>query len=114
MPIRFIAALIACAGLAACATGKSSGPSVAAAEVQVYNSTQLVPTQYTVIDHIWIDSWGSAFGYPTFGTPEEGVQAMREAARKAGANGVLHVLCQDRSGRNQGPLLCYGDAIKLN
>lgn len=114
MSIRLIAAVIACAGLAACATGRSTGPSAAAADVQVYNSTQLVPTQYTVVDHIWIDSWGSAFGYPTFHTPEEGVQAMREQARRAGAGGILNVMCLDRSGKNQGPLLCYGDAIKLN
>jgi hypothetical protein len=113
MSIRLIA-VIACAGLAACATGRSSGPSAAAAEVQVYNSTQLVPTQYSVIDHIWIDSWRSNFSYPTFRTSEEGVQAMREAARRAGASGILNVMCLDGGGRNQGPLLCYGDAIRLN
>lgn len=113
MHVRLFATLITCAALAACATGKSGGP-VAASEVQVYNSTQLVPNQYNVVDHIWIDSSRSALGYPRFGNAEEGVQAMKEAAGKIGAKGVINVLCMDGKGWHDSSVLCYGDAITLN
>ena len=113
MHVRLLATLIACAALTACATGKSGGP-IAASEVQVYNSTQLVPTQYNVVDHIWIDSSRSALSYPRFGSAEEGVQAMKEAAGKIGAKGIINVMCMDAKGWHDGSLLCYGDAVTLS
>ncbi len=114
MRIRLFATLIACAALSACAIGKPSAPSVAASEVQVYNSTQLVPTQYTVVERIWIDSSKSAFGYPSFASADDGIQAMKEQAGQAGATGLLNVMCMDGKGWNDGELLCYGDAIRFN
>jgi hypothetical protein len=111
MPFRLLAILIACAALAACAT--KSGPSVPASEVQVYNSTQLTPTQYSVVDHIWIDTGKSAFGYPSFGNFDAAVQAMKEQAGQAGATGLLNIMCMDGKGWNNGQQLCYGDAIKF-
>jgi hypothetical protein len=114
MRIRLLATLTACAALSACAIGKPSAPSVAASQVQVYNSTQLVPTQYSVVERIWIDSSKSAFGYPSFETPEDGIQAMKEHAARAGASGILNIMCMDGKGWNDGELLCYGDAISFN
>ncbi len=113
MPVRLLATLIACAALAACATGKSSGPSVAASEVHVYNSTQLIPTQYSVVEHIWIDSFKSAFTYPSFANADDAIQAMKEQAGQAGATGVLNVMCMDGKGWSNGRQLCYGDAIQF-
>jgi hypothetical protein len=113
MPVRLLATLIACSALAACATGKSSGPSVAASEVQVYNSTQLMPTQYSVVDHIWIDSARSAFTYPSFANADDAIHAMKEQAGQAGATGILNVMCMDGNGWSNGRQLCYGDAIKF-
>ena len=112
MPIRLLAILIACAALAACAT--KSGPPLAASQVQVYNSTQLVPTQYKVVDHIWIDTWKSAVTYPSFKSSDDAVQAMKEKAAKAGGTGVLNIMCEDGKGWSNGRQLCYGDAIKFN
>ena len=114
MTIRLFATLIACTALAACATGKSSAPLVPASDVQLYNTTQLVPSQYTVVQHIWIDSSKTAFSYPTFGTVDEGILAMKEEAGKTGATGVINVLCMDAKGYKDGSLLCYGDAVKFN
>ena len=111
MPFRLLATLIACAALAACAT--KSGPSVPASEVQVYNSTQLLPTQYSVVDHIWIDSGKSAFGYPSFDNSDDAVKAMKEQAGDAGATGLLNIMCMDGKGWSNGKQLCYGDAIKF-
>jgi hypothetical protein len=111
MPVRLLATLIACAALAACAS--RSGPTVPASEVQLYNSTQLTPTQYSVVERIWIDPASSAFGYPSFANPDDAIQAMREEAGKAGATGILNVMCMDGNGWKNGRQLCYGDAIKF-
>jgi hypothetical protein len=112
MHIRLLAVLIACTALAACAT--KSGPPVAASQVQIYNSTQLIPTQYKVVDHIWIDTAKSAFTYPSFQSSDDAIQAMKEQAGKAGGTGVLNIMCEDGKGWSNGHQLCYGDAIKFN
>lgn len=110
-----IAALLACVVLAGCATGnKAATASVPAAEVKVYNGTQLAPGQYTIVQHLWIDQWRSNLTYPTFRSVEDGIQAMREKAAAAGASGLVNVMCLDGAGYKTGRLLCYGDAIKFN
>jgi hypothetical protein len=110
------AVLLACVALAGCASpGKQSkAPRGGAAQVQVYNTTQLVPSQYTVVQRLWIDGWGSNLTYPTYRAVENGIEAMREKAADAGANGLLNVMCMDATGYSKGRLLCYGDAIKFN
>jgi hypothetical protein len=105
--------LIACAALSACAIGKPSAPSVAASE----SGVQLHPARPDPVQRrqrIWIDSSKSAFGYPSFASADDGIQAMKEQAGQAGATGLLNVMCMDGKGWNDGELLCYGDAIKFN
>jgi hypothetical protein len=109
------AALLACTTLIGCASGnKAATARVPAAEVKVYNSTQLAPAQYTLVQHVWIDEWRSNVTYPTFGSVEDGIQAMREKASAAGASGLVNVMCLDGAGYKDGHMLCYGDAIKFN
>ena len=109
------AALLTCCVLSGCASGnKAAGARVPPAEVKVYNGTQLAPNQYTVVQRVWIDEWRSSVTYPTFGTVEDGLQAMREKASTAGASGLVNVMCLDSTGYKAGRLLCYGDAIKFN
>jgi uncharacterized protein YbjQ (UPF0145 family) len=91
-----------------------AAPSGAASQVQVYNTTQLVPSQYTVVERLWIDGWRSNLTYPTYRSVEDGIEAMREKAANAGANGLLNVMCMDATGYSNRRLLCYGDAIKFN
>jgi hypothetical protein len=81
--------------------------------VQVYNSTQLIPTQYSVVERIWIDSSRSAFTYPSFANTDDAIQAMKEQAGQAGATGILNVMCMDGKGWSDRQQLCYGDAIKF-
>jgi hypothetical protein len=119
MKIRPIAAAAALAAatvlLGACATGNkqpaAAGP---ASEVQVYSTTQLVPTQYTVVQHIWTDEWRSNISLPTFASADDGVQALKQKAADAGASGLLNVMCLDATGYSNGRLLCYGDAIRFS
>jgi hypothetical protein len=106
--------LIASAALAGCASTKPVGPEVKASEVELYNSTQLTTSQYSIVQHIYIDRWQSAFTYPAFDKPEDGIQAMKEVAGKLGAKGVMNVMCLDGKGWEDKKVLCYGDAIKFN
>ena len=108
------AMLIACGVLMGCASTKPVGTAVPASEVQVYNSTQLTPNQYAVVQHIYIDTGKSAFTYPAWSKPEAGIQAMKEVAGKLGAKGILNVMCLDGKGWDDNKVLCYGDAIKFN
>jgi hypothetical protein len=111
------AVLAVCMTVGGCAMfGKqpAAAPSGTAAQVQVYNTTQLVPSQYTVVQRLWVDEWRSNVTYPTFRSVEDGIEAMREKAVDAGANGLLNVMCMDATGYSRGRLLCYGDAIKFN
>ena len=108
-------ALLACFSLIGCASGnKATGGRVPASEVKVYNNTQLAPTQYTIVQRVWIDEWRSNVTYPSFGTTEDGIQAMREKASAAGASGLVNVMCLDATGYKNGRLICYGDAIRFN
>jgi hypothetical protein len=111
--LRLAGLLFACALLAACASpGKHAAGN--ASEVQVYGTTQLTPLQYTVVQHIWTDEWRSNVSIPTFGSADDGVQALKEKAAAVGATGLLHVMCEDAAGYSNGRLLCYADAIRFN
>jgi hypothetical protein len=115
-PLAVAAALASsCLLLGACATGKKQpAAAVPASEVQVYSTTQLGPTQYTIVQHIWTDEWRSNISVPTFSTADDGVQALKEKAAGVGASGLLNVMCMDATGYSNGRLLCYGDAIRFN
>jgi uncharacterized protein YbjQ (UPF0145 family) len=90
-------------------------PAGEASQVQVYRSMQLTPSRYTVVKRIWIDHWRSNFTYPTFDNEQAGIDAMKQEAANAGANGIMNVICLDpSSGTSKGGLLCYGDAVKVN
>jgi hypothetical protein len=105
----------ACLLLGACATGsKQPAASAPASEVQVYSTTQLVPTQYTIVQHIWTDEWRSNISLPTYRKADDGLQALKEKAASAGASGLVNVMCLDATGYSNGELLCYGDAIRFN
>jgi hypothetical protein len=106
--------LIACGVLMGCANTKPVGPAVPASEVQVYNSTQLTPNQYAVVQHIYIDTWKSAFTYPAWSKTDAGIQAMKDVAGKLGTKGITNVMCLDGKGWDDNKVLCYGDAIKFN
>jgi hypothetical protein len=115
-PFAGCAVLLACVALAGCASSgkQSAAPRGGASQVQVYNTTQLVPSQYTVVQRLWIDKLGSNFSVPTYRSVENGIEEMREKAAYVGATGLLNVMCMDATGYSKGRLLCYGDAIKFN
>jgi len=93
-----------------------AGPKVPPAEIAVYESTELLHSQYTLVQHLWVDSWRSNWTFPRFSTEAEGLEAMKCAASDAGANGLLHSVCVDGGTKSgQGAKLhCYGDAVRVN
>jgi hypothetical protein len=112
MSMRLAASvLVLSAALGGCA---SKPPAAPASEVPIYLTTQLVPRQYTVVERLWTDSWHSNIRYPSFGSADAGVQALKRDAAGQGAGGLLNVMCLDARGWKNGKLLCYGDAIKSN
>jgi hypothetical protein len=117
MNLRSLALAAACLMLSACSMWPASKQPAAtgpASEVQVYSTTQLVPTQYQIVQHIYTDEWRSNISLPTFANTDEGVNALKQKAADAGASGLLNVMCMDATGYSNGRLLCYGDAIKFN
>lgn len=112
-----IAAAVLLAGASGCASkGVPAGSKVSPSEVRIYQTTELLHSQYTLVQHVWIDSWRSNVTYPSFKSEADGVDAMRRVASDAGANGLIHVICFDtRSKPSQKlDLNCYGDAIRVN
>ena len=108
-------ALAACASLGACALWKQ--PEVqrgAGNDVAVYSTNQLTPSQFTVVQHIWIDQMYSNVRIPTYANVDEGIAALKDQAAAAGGTGLINAMCMDATGYKPGRLLCYGDAIRLN
>jgi len=116
--------LLACAALGAsllmagCAGKQTAvaGAKVPPSQIAVYESTDLLHTQYTLIQHVWIDSWRSNITFPRFKSEGEGIEAMKRVASDVGANALLHAICVDGASKpsQKSELYCYGDAIRLN
>ncbi|HTO44434.1 MAG TPA: hypothetical protein VML56_10175 [Burkholderiales bacterium] len=106
--------LIAVAGCASKAPPPKS--KVAPSEVKVYQTPDLLMSQYTLIEHVWIDSWRSNLTFPTFDKEADGMDEMKRVASDAGANALINAICIDgRSKPSDKPVLyCYSDAIRVN
>jgi hypothetical protein len=106
--------LIATAGCAS----KNPPPKskVAASEVKVYQTPDLLMSQYTLIEHVWIDSWRSNVTFPTFNSEADGMDAMKRVASDAGANALINAICIDGRSKpsDKAELYCYADAIRVN
>jgi len=84
-----------------------------AAQVKVFDATQLTQDRYTVVTRIWTQSWRSAFWVPEYDKVEDAIEALTSKAADAGANGVINLHClYDKDGWGAG-YFCYGLAIKL-
>ena len=106
--------LIAVAGCASKAPPPKS--KVAPSEVKVYQTPDLLMSQYTLIEHVWIDSWRTNFTFPTFDTEADGMDAMKRVASDAGANALINAICIDGRPKpsDKAVLYCYADAIRVN
>jgi hypothetical protein len=110
-------AVAACV-LSGCASAPPSGTEVRAADVKIYQSSNLTSSRYDVVRRVWIDSWRSAFWLPTYPTEAEGIASLQTEAGRAGADGLINVICIDQgpskwSSSQEPRILCYGNAIRL-
>lgn len=84
-----------------------------AAQVKVFDATQLTLDRYTVVTRVWTQSWRSAFWVPEYGTADDAIEALTSKAESAGADGLINLHClNDTEGWGSG-YICYGLAIKL-
>ena len=112
-----IAAAVLLAGAAGCASkGVPARSIVSPSEVKIYETTDLLQSQYKLVQHVWIDSWRSNVTFPSFRSEADGVDAMKRVASDAGANGLIHVVCFDTRSKPSQKLdfNCYADAIRVN
>ena len=106
--------LVAAVGCASKAPPPKS--KVAPSEVKVYQTPDLLMSQYTLIEHVWIDSWRSNLTFPTFDKEADGMDAMKRVASDAGANALINAICIDGRSKpsDKAVLYCYADAIRVN
>jgi predicted small lipoprotein YifL len=119
VPVRALGCIATALLLASAAGCASKGPAyskVPPAEIKVYATTDLLQSQYALVDYVWITTWRSAFTYPSFKSEADGLDAMKRAASDVGANGLINVICIDTRSKpsQKADLNCYGDAIRVN
>src|SRR5262245_7251755 len=119
--VRALGAIVLAFALAStlgCASNKTktAKAKVPPSEIKVYETPDLLATQYTLVQHVWIDSCCTNVSYPSFKSEADGMDAMKKAASDAGANGLINVLCHDTrtNPKKKLDLYCYGDAILVN
>jgi len=113
-----LATAVLVAGAAGCASKPTpaKGATVPASEIKVYQTPDLLQSQYTLVQHVWIDSWRSNITFPTFKSEADGMDAMKRVASDAGANGLINAICLDGRPKpsDKPELYCYADAIRVN
>ena len=102
----------ALAGLLACASITAS----TAAELPVYDATQVAFGNYTIVKRIWAETWRSWFWVGGDASEEAARRSLVAEAQKAGADAVVNVTCMGRTDRAflSSGHYCYGDAIRTS
>ena len=108
-------ALVSTLGCASNKT-KTAKAQVPPSEVKIYQTPDLLQSQYTLIEHVWIDSWRTNVTFPSFKSEADGIDAMKKVASDVGANALINVMCHDTrtDPKKTLNLNCYGDAILVN
>jgi len=102
----------ALAVLAGCAS-QPSAPPVTPEQVSVHESVASAPPGFRIIKRLWIESWVSAFGTPSYDAQSDAMSAMREQAASLGGNGVINFGCYRKS-TGETPLGCNGTVVRFN
>jgi hypothetical protein len=113
-----IALAVALVSTLGCASNKpkTASAKVPPSEIKIYQTPDLLQSQYTLVEHVWIDSWRINVTFPSFKTEADGIDAMKKVASDAGANALINVMCHDTRTSPKKPvdLNCYGDAILVS
>ncbi len=95
---------------------QAAASETAGAAVRIYEAGALTPDRYTVVEHLWAESWRSAFWVPTHEESGAAIAALQEEAASLGANGIVNLNCLNERGgwfSSRDAYFCYGNAIKL-
>lgn len=114
VPIRLPAAGLLFAALVAIGTSAIAQPP-ATGTVPIYDSTQIALDRYTVVRRLGVTGWESAFRIRGHGDVESAQRALLAEAGRFGADGVINLLCFNKTDRTFNPAgyFCYGNAIRL-
>jgi len=88
-PIFFLASLCL---LPACATRAPAAP-VNPEQVAIHESVTSAPPRYETIKRLWVGSWRTVFGAPSYASREEAMENFRRHAADLGGNGVINFGC---------------------
>ena len=96
-------------------------PQVAVSEtpgagVRIYEAGVISTDRYTVVRHLWAESWRSSFWVPTHEESGDAIAALQDEAASLGANGIVNLNCLNERGggfSSRDAYFCYGNAIKL-
>lgn len=96
---------------------ESGAASVSAADVLIYDSTEISPVRYRLIRRFWVDTWRTAYWLPMHANEEAGLASLKSDAARLGANGLLNVACRRESDFlpwfTRPGVVCSGDAIRV-
>ena len=95
--------------------GGAAAAQTAVAAVPIYDSTQIAFDRYTVTRRLGITGWDSAFRIRGHADVESAQRALLGEAARFGADGVINLICFDKTDRIFKPAgyFCYGNAIKI-
>ena len=102
---RVFAGVLASASITASAT---------AAELPIYDATQVAFGDYTIVKRVWAETWRSWFWVGGEANEDAAKRSLVVQAEKAGANALVNVTCMART---DGMFVtrghyCYGDAVR--
>ncbi len=109
--VPVLAAIAAMAMSTGCATPPPSP--VTAEQVSVHESVASAPVNFRIIKRLWIESWVSAFGTPSYDAQSDAMAAMRQQAASLGGNGIINFGCYRKSD-GETPLGCNGTIVRFN
>jgi len=99
--------------LAAGCSTQPPAPPVTPDQVSIHESVSSAPTSFRVIKRLWVDSWISAFGTPSYNSQMEAADLFRQHAASLGGNGVINFGCYRKSDDDT-PLGCNGTVVRFN
>jgi len=91
--------------------GCATNAPVPVEQVTLHESQASAPSNYKVIQRIWVDSWASALFVPGYASREEAAQTMRQKAADLGGNGVLNFACYRMY--SESSLGCNGTVVRF-
>ena len=96
--------------LAACATQPPSA-ATSPERVAIHDSVASAPPRYETIKRLWVGSWRTAFGVPTYSSREDALADFRQEAASLGGNGVINFGCYHPVDSDR--FICNGTVVRF-